>query len=72
MHMKLTKTHPLFMQFLSLSCALSPENLTCDGECSRKEVNTRYNKLAKQWAELETKFGGRVSEKDVWDAEFSN
>jgi hypothetical protein len=29
----------------SLDCDLSPENLTCDGELSRAEVNSRYKKL---------------------------
>lgn len=29
----------------SLDAALSPENLTCDGELSRTEVNRRYKEL---------------------------
>ena len=28
-----------------IDAALSPENLTCDGELSRTEVNRRYNEL---------------------------
>lgn len=28
-----------------IDCALSPENLSCDGELSRTEVNRRYREL---------------------------
>ena len=28
-----------------IDCELSPENLTCDGELSRTEVNARYKSL---------------------------
>ena len=28
-----------------IDCALSPENLSCDGELSRTEVNRRYKEL---------------------------
>ena len=30
----------------SLDCDLSPENLTCDGELSRTEVNKRFKALS--------------------------
>jgi hypothetical protein len=29
----------------TIDCALSPENLTCDGELPRAEVNRRYREL---------------------------
>ena len=69
--MKLTKTHPLFNTFLGLTCSLSPENLTCDGELSRAEVNQRYNKLTRQWKEAEQKAGFAVTEDDVYAAHAS-
>jgi hypothetical protein len=28
-----------------IDCALSPENLSCDGELSRTEINRRYREL---------------------------
>ena len=28
-----------------IDCALSPENLSCDGELSRAETNRRYREL---------------------------
>lgn len=30
---------------LEIECKLSPENLTCDGELSRSEINRRYHIL---------------------------
>jgi hypothetical protein len=41
-----------------IDAALSPENLTCDGELSRTEVNRRYKELmtaAKQLKALDPK-----------------
>ncbi len=67
--MPLTKNHPLFNAFMSLSCALSPENLSMDGECSIAETRRRYTSLRKQWNKLENKFGRGVSEDEVWAAE---
>ena len=37
-----------------LSCALSPENLTCDGELSRSQVQRKYQMLARVRRELES------------------
>lgn len=65
----ITKTHPLFETFLNLACRLSPENLTCDGECSRAEVRHRLNEINREWKAAEKKFGGTVTEEDVWNAE---
>lgn len=35
-----------------IDCRLSPENLTCDGELSRAEVNRRYRQLTRCAEEL--------------------
>jgi len=35
-----------------LDSDLSPENLTCDGELSRSQVNVKYNSLTKAAKEL--------------------
>lgn len=37
-----------------LSCALSPENLTCDGELSRSQVQRKYQRLMRVRQELES------------------
>lgn len=55
-------------KFLNLTCDLSPENLTCDGELSQSEVNRRYARLKDEWKQLETQVGHRVTESDVWVA----
>jgi hypothetical protein len=36
-----------------IDCALSPENLSCDGELSRTEVNRRYKSLTQIAKELQ-------------------
>jgi hypothetical protein len=36
----------------SIDCELSPENLTCDGELSRTQVNARYKALTTAASQL--------------------
>lgn len=36
----------------SLDCDLSPENLTCDGELSRSQVQSKYRQLVRCVEEL--------------------
>lgn len=36
----------------SIDCELSPENLTCDGELSRSQVQAKYRQLTRCAAEL--------------------
>ena len=45
---------PLHRQIIadSIDCDLSPENLTCDGEMPRAQVNARYKALIKAAQEL--------------------
>ena len=37
---------------LSIDCALSPENLSCDGEISRTEVNKKFKFLTNAGRQL--------------------
>lgn len=60
-------TLDLKRQFLNLSGQLSPENLTCDGELSRAQVNAKLKKLKAQWAKLEKAAGRTVTEGETWD-----
>ncbi len=53
--------------FAGLACRLSPENLCCDGEISRAEVNRRLRQIQKEWKALEKELGRVVSEDQVWD-----
>ena len=36
----------------SIDAALSPENLTCDGELTRSQIQDKYNRLTKAAEEL--------------------
>lgn len=38
----------------SIDADLSPENLTCDGELSRSQVQARYNQLTRAARELQS------------------
>ena len=51
--------------FANLSGQLSPENLACDGECSRAEVGRRYRAIMTTWHEMERKLGRKMSEGEV-------
>ena len=52
--------------FLGLACDLSPENLTCDGELSNKEIQKRLLQIQSSWKSLEDELGKEVTENDVW------
>ena len=51
--------------FLGLSSKLSPENLSCDGELSRDEINKKYNDIMCEWEELESIYGRQVDPDEV-------
>ena len=53
-------------KFLNLSCALSPENISCDGELPARQVNARRKALMRVWKALEREAGQSVSEDAVW------
>lgn len=48
-------------EFETLACRMSPESLTCDGECSHAEVRRRYNQCVKEWRALEKQAGRTVT-----------
>lgn len=52
--------------FMTLACALSPENLHCDGEISLAEANRKYVDLMRKWRAAERVVGHAVHEDDVW------
>lgn len=54
-------------QFIRLACALSPENLSCDGELPYRQVRERETSLRNQWEALEIQVGRKVSEYEVED-----
>lgn len=53
-------------EFFEMAMDLSPENLYCDGECSKAEANRKYRNIMRRWRELEKKVGKRVSEYEAF------
>lgn len=56
-------------KFLSLVCQLSPENLSCDGELSRAEIQARQRAILRDWSRLEKEVGRKVTETEVYAME---
>lgn len=54
-----------------LAGALSPENLSCDGELRGAKLITKRRRLLKEWAEQEKVLGRKVTEDDVWQRTYS-
>lgn len=52
-------------QFIRLVSRLEPENLTCDGECSRTQVRARLSAIRSEWRTLEKEAGRKVSEEEI-------
>ena len=69
MEIKINKR--MFDKFMDLSCQLSPENLCCDGEASEAQINRTIREIKKQWKELESKIGRKVTQDEIWQSYFS-
>jgi hypothetical protein len=54
-------------QFGDLVNRLSPENLSCDGELPKAQVNAKYRGLMSQWHALEKQIKMKVTEEMAWD-----
>jgi hypothetical protein len=61
-----TPEKELQKKFISLASALSPENLSCDGELTMAEQNKQKKILMTKWKQLEEEMGYPVSEDEVW------
>ena len=60
-------TPPIVRQFEHLAICRSPENLTCDGELSRRQVQSKHAGIMKEWRKLEAQVGRRVSLSEIED-----
>lgn len=59
----------------TLSAALSPENLSCDGELSRTAINQKLRAIRGEWKEIEKKIGRNITEDEVeerWLTKYRN
>lgn len=52
-------------RFIDLACALSPENLACDGDLSYRQAREREASLRNQWESLEIELVRKVSETEA-------
>ena len=52
-------------KFVALTVRLEPENLTCDGECTRTQVRARWRAIQREWHTLEAQAGRKVSQAEV-------
>ena len=64
-------TDAQLQQFLKIANALSPENLTCDGELSEKEVDDKFRRLMKVWNRLQNEVGRVVYEDEIFEREYN-
>jgi hypothetical protein len=60
----------IMQQFFGLANRLSPENLSCDGEISKAQVQVRYRQIMREWAALERRVGQKVSLEEVEEEQF--
>jgi len=67
-----TANDAIWNRFSSLLSQLSPENLSCDGELSRQQINFRKQVIKKEWEHLETALGHKVTEDQVYDRMLEN
>jgi hypothetical protein len=67
-------TDAIKRQFVDMSCSLSPENLTKDGQIPRSQWQKKLNNLQHDWRELEEQIGIKVTEEMSWkwDKELKN
>jgi len=65
---KMPETEKELMDALTALCSdLSPENLSCDGELSRTQINQKLRAIRGEWKEIEKKLGRKVSEYEAED-----
>ena len=53
-------------KFLNLACRLDPESLFRDGEATPTEARNTERALRKEWRNLESLIGRKVSTSEVW------
>lgn len=51
----------ILRQFEHLAIQRSPENLSCDGELSRRQIQSRHSAIMREWNELEKQVGRKVA-----------
>lgn len=58
--------HPsIRRQFEHLAIQRSPENLSCDGELGRRQIQSRHKAIMTEWKALETLMGRTVKLSEI-------
>ena len=52
-------------RFEELARQRSPENLSCDGELSRRQIIARHGTIMREWVKLEKQVGRKVRLSEV-------
>jgi hypothetical protein len=60
------KKNEIMNLLVDLAIKLSPENLTCDGELSKSQVQIRLRQIRAEWKQLEKQLRRSITESEVW------
>ena len=52
-------------KFEALVNRLSPENLSCDGECNGVQTRMRYRRIMTEWKSLEHQANRKVTQEEI-------
>lgn len=55
----------IFARFDELARQRSPENLSCDGELSRRQIQFRHRTIMAEWVKLEKLVGRKVKLSEI-------
>ncbi len=61
-----TEKKNLLQQLLRVECALSPENLTCDGELPAAQVRRRAAQLNQEKRAIIAQLGYTPTDNEIW------
>jgi hypothetical protein len=59
-------TNTIIESLRRIECALSPENLHCDGEITRKQAEAKRRKLVKERDRLVAELGREPTDDELW------
>ena len=60
------KEKALIDKIRDVHCGMSPENVSCDGECTRAETNRRMAKLQKELKALIKELGRTPTDEEIY------
>lgn len=64
------KEQEILEDFQKIECAVSPENLYCDGELSKRQAQAKYARLMRQRKALVKELGREPTTEEIWGVRF--